>query len=137
MTDIFTVVGAAPGLEGRTPTSKPRAKAARKSKGKAKAKPARKPSTESRFEAFHKEHPEVFAELARLAFEEINDKNQSRVGIRCLWEVTRYNLRIKARDTGGSGFKLNNDYHSRYARKLVETYPALRPFFEFRRQRSR
>lgn len=52
-------------------------------------------------------------------------------GIAALWEAARYD---RALDIGpdAAGFKLNNDFRSRLARRLMDDIPSLRGFFETR-----
>jgi len=89
-------------------------------------------SHDERFAEFHRNNPQVFAELRRLAREA--RQTGRRVGIRCLWEVMRWNLAVRT-DRPAHDFKLNDHYHSRYARLLNEE-PDLRGMFELRELRS-
>lgn len=87
---------------------------------------------EARFRAFHKANPHVYRELLRLA--RIARRNRKKVGIRMLWEVMRWNLTIVTHDDF-SNFKLNDHYHSRYAR-LLNREPELLGVFELRQLRT-
>lgn len=78
--------------------------------------------------AFHAANPAVFDELHALALEAV--RKGRKVGIRCLWEVVRWNRAIRTTDTE-STFKLNDHFHSWYARKLMEA-PELAGVFELR-----
>jgi hypothetical protein len=83
-----------------------------------------------RFAAFHRANPEVYAELRRLA-REAKGRGVRKLGMRMLWEVLRWN----ESDRATREFKLNNDFHSRYARMLDEE-PDLAGLFDFRELRS-
>lgn len=81
-------------------------------------------TNEEKFVQFHSENPQVYVELVRLA-REARFKGKSRVGIKMLWEVVRWNLFISTVDSN-SEFKLNNNYHSRYARMIMQLESDLR-----------
>lgn len=78
-----------------------------------------RPPIAERFEAFHRENPHVADALERLAANAI-EAGAGRVGVKMLYEVLRYERIIETR---GDDFRLNNDYHSRYARLLIERRP--------------
>lgn len=80
-----------------------------------------RPPIAERFEAFHRENPHVADILEKLA-DNVVAAGCSRFGVKMLWEVMRYLLIVETkRDLGD--FRLNNDYHSRYARLLIERRP--------------
>jgi len=54
--------------------------------------------------------------------------------IRPIWEAIRYDWAIRVGPE--DGFKLNDHYHSRMARLLMDTEPELEGFFEVRRLRA-
>jgi hypothetical protein len=87
---------------------------------------------QARFEAFHRDNPDVFRQLVRIA------KEMKRRGMRCssldyLLHILRWNT---FRRTGKDGFKLNDHFTSRYARLIEDTVPELRGFFHTRGLRS-
>lgn len=88
---------------------------------------------QERFQNFHNEHPEVYSSLVDLA-RDAKSKGYSHYGIRTLWEVLRYSFEI-ARDPR-EDFKLNDHYHSRYARLIDSSEPDLKGFFELRTLKS-
>jgi hypothetical protein len=88
---------------------------------------------QERFEAFHKGHPEVYSYLLGLCFE-LRGKGFERYGIRSLWERVRWHFQVE-KDLGAD-FKLNDHFHSRYARRIVENHPELDGFFELRELRA-
>ena len=87
------------------------------------------PSIQERFEAFHAAHPEVYAELVRLAREA---RGCRRLGVRALWERMRWSLMIEREGE----YKLNDHFPSRYARLLAKEYPELGEMFEMRELRA-
>lgn len=90
-------------------------------------------SIQERFEDFHARHPEVFAKLVELA-REVKARGK-RCGIRTLWEKMRWAFEIE-RDADDE-FKLNDHYHSRYVRLIVDTLPdEFGGFFELRQLKS-
>jgi hypothetical protein len=82
-----------------------------------------------RFELFDEANPQVYATLVELT-RRLAAKGAKRVGISMIWETMRYLHWMKS---AGDPFKLNNDYRSRYARKIMETEPDLAGIFETRR----
>lgn len=80
------------------------------------------------FWEFHNTNPKVYARLAELALQ-AKRTGRPRIGIKMLFEVLRWEhfLDVKSKD-----FKLNNNFHSRYARLLMRDYPQLQGFFETR-----
>ena len=85
---------------------------------------------DARFAAFHERHPEVYAELAKLA-RIAQWQGHRRIGIRMLWEVMRWNLSI----VQGRRVTLNDHFHSRYARLLMQEKD-LRGIFSLRQLRG-
>jgi hypothetical protein len=88
------------------------------------------------FEAFHSENPEIYDELVALA-REAQAEGATRIGIRMLWEVMRWRRKayLKA-DPSQAHYRLNDHYHSRYARLIMEREPDLEGIFEARALRS-
>lgn len=76
-------------------------------------------SIQQRFERFHEANPHVYRALVGMA-RDLKHRGRSRIGIGMLYEVLRWHY---AMATGGSDFKLNNNYRSRYAR-LIEAQEA-------------
>lgn len=96
----------------------------------AAAAPAPAPKTiQERFIDFHARHPEVMAKLIEL-IREVRGRGK-KCGIRTLWEKMRWSFEIE-RDAAAD-FKLNDHYHSRYARLILATHPEFDGFFETRR----
>lgn len=95
---------------------------------------------QARFLEFHEANPEVYAQMRRMAFE-LKGGGAARYSIRGIYETLRFRRTL---ETGGdAGFKLNNDFCSRYARMLMEQEPELagegegeQPFFHIRQLKS-
>lgn len=90
-------------------------------------------SIERRFREFHQHNPKVYEQLVQLA-REAKQAGRHRIGIKMLWEVVRWNLSKDLRYD--EAFKLPNDYHSRYARLIMEQEADLNGIFETRQLRS-
>lgn len=82
---------------------------------------------QERFERYHREHPEVYRLLVNLARQA--HARGKRVGIKCLFEIVRWNFWIRR---GDEGFVLNNDFTSRYGRLIMQREFDLRDYFETR-----
>lgn len=93
-------------------------------------------SLESRFREFHANNPHVYAELVKLA-RRARGRGVERIGIKMLWEVLRWQLQIETYHPGGDSFRLNNNFHSIYARLLMDENPELRGLFETRSRTKR
>jgi hypothetical protein len=91
-----------------------------------------RPSIDTCFERFHEDNPDVYQRLVTLA-RKLKERGHARCGIKMLFEVLRWQHAMK---TVGDDFKLNNNYHSRYARLIMEREPGLDGFFETRGLRS-
>lgn len=85
---------------------------------------------DEKFAEFHAANPQVYAELVRLARVAVS-RGRVRIGVRMLWEVTRWNLTIQTNDPN-SNFKLNDHLHSRYARLIMKNEEDLKDVFELR-----
>lgn len=88
--------------------------------------------SEQRFKEFHSKNPQVYTSLVKLA-KELKGRGHRKIGIKMLFEVVRWQTMLK---TEGDQFKLNNNYHSRYARMIMDNEPDLDSIFELRELRS-
>lgn len=88
-------------------------------------------SIEASFEAFHEANPWVYRALVELA-RDMHDRGRGRVGMKMLFEVLRWQHALATVDPS-SEFKLNNNYHSRYARLIMDNEPDLAGLFETRK----
>lgn len=84
---------------------------------------------EKAFLDFHRLNPHVYDELVVLT-RELRSRGVMRVGIKMLFEVLRWKHLLR---TSGDTFKLNNNYHSYYARLIMLNEPDLKGIFETRR----
>jgi hypothetical protein len=87
---------------------------------------------EARFRRFHAENPHVYGELAKLA-RQAKRKGRRKIGIKMLFEVVRWNRFLTTTDTE---YKLNNNFHSRYARLIMDKEADLRGIFDLRGLRT-
>jgi hypothetical protein len=62
---------------------------------------------------------------------ELKTKGHRKVGMKMLFEVLRWQYMRGTYDPSAD-FKLNHNYHSRYARHIAENYPDLADVFEVR-----
>ena len=91
---------------------------------------------EEKFEEFHQQNPAVYDELVRLA-RLAKSRGHSRYSVDLLLAVVRFRRDMRlpvVRDT--SGFRLNNNFTSRYARRIQQQEQDLSAFFETRVLRS-
>jgi hypothetical protein len=85
-----------------------------------------------KFEEYHQANPQVYRELVQLAMQ-ARRRGRRKIGIKMLFEVVRWNRFLQTAD---DEFKLNNNYHSRYARLLMQREPKLRGIFNLRELKS-
>jgi hypothetical protein len=94
---------------------------------------SRKATIEERFAAFDAANPHIYTALVYLAYQ-IKDTGVSRISVKHLLEVVRYNRRIVTKSD--DGVKINNDFSAMYGRKIISTDSHLAPFFETRVRRA-
>ena len=87
---------------------------------------------QAQFEAFHTRHPEVYADLVRLASRARVTAGRDRIGIGMLFEVLRWEWTLAGLPDDAEESKLNNNYRSRYARLIMADHPQLDGLFEIR-----
>lgn len=85
-----------------------------------------------RFLQYHEANPHVY-EAVREVVISLKRKGWQRYGAKSCFELLRFHSNVWA---ATEGWKLNNDYTSRYARLLMEQEPELAKFFSLRRLRS-
>jgi hypothetical protein len=90
--------------------------------------PKRLTTADRAFLKFHRENPKVYETLVRLS-RKAKRQGRDRIGIKMLWEVARWEIFLR---TTGDEYKLNNNYHSRYARLIMRKEPDLRGIFAVR-----
>ncbi len=86
-------------------------------------------SIQEKFEQFHQLNPWVYRAFVKLARED--KKLGYRTSIKSLFEIVRYKYRRHTRDSNAD-FRINNNYHSRYARRIMECTPDLAGVFATR-----
>lgn len=87
---------------------------------------------EEKFEIFHRENPQVYSHLKRLALK-MRATGRKHYGMKGLFEVLRWHFAL---ETTGEDFKLNNNYTALYARLLMENEPELDGFFCLRERKA-
>lgn len=87
-----------------------------------------------RFLRFHQDNPSIYQKLVELA-RRARSRGLQRYGIRRIWEVMRWEIAMDV--TRDGDFRLNDHFHSRYARLIMEREADLRDFFETRSLRAR
>lgn len=86
---------------------------------------------QQRFEAWLAANPWVVPTVERLV-QRLVDAGRTRVGIKQVWEVLRYEYGA----TTGDEFRANNSWTSRMARLLIELHPEWEPLIETRALRA-
>ena len=93
----------------------------------------------TRFDAFDKEHPEIYKYFAYYAMKMIKAgfKHYSARDIfgRVRWHIDEKHLK-RGEKTCNEPFRLNNNYTSRYARKFMGRHPEYEGFFSTRELKS-
>jgi hypothetical protein len=90
---------------------------------------------DQRFATFHGDYPQVYRLMVGFA-RQARKRGYEHYGIAAITERARWEVHM----TWGpdwEGFKLNNDFKSRYARLIMDTEPDLAGFFRVRRLRTR
>ena len=86
---------------------------------------------DSEFIQFLRDNPTVYPKFRMLAVK-LKAKGIDRWGAKAIWEVLRYEMALKS-VTSGEKYALNNNYTSRFARKLMDEEPEeFAGFFETR-----
>lgn len=86
-----------------------------------------------RFEEFHRLNGWVYTALETLAADWLAHGHR-KVGVKALFEVIRW--QFGRTTTGDQGFRMNNDFTSRYARLLIERNPEWENAIETRSLRA-
>lgn len=81
-------------------------------------------------ERFDLQNPHVMELLARLARRARARTGSARIGFRMVWEMARWMYVRSTRDD--SGYRLNNNLQSWYARTLMQRFPDLKDAFQTR-----
>lgn len=81
------------------------------------------------FEAFHAKNPDVYRRLVTMA-RALKAKGHEHYSIDSLYSALRFEFDLQC--TTLSAYKLNNNYHSRYARLIMQREADLVGFFRLR-----
>jgi len=80
------------------------------------------------FKNYDNENPKIWDAFVRYSFD-AKQKGFDCYSAKGIFEIIRWHTGI----TGNDGFKLNNNYHADYARKLMDKYPTFIGFFKTRK----
>lgn len=83
------------------------------------------------FKKYNKKNPLVWGLFVKYS-KEARKKGFKTYSAKGIFEIIRWHTEIN----GTEGFKLNNNYHPDYARKLMKTYPKFQGFFKIRERKS-
>jgi len=84
---------------------------------------------ERAFWKYHREHPDVYEILRRLAYQVLN-RGKDTYSIRALMHIVRWEVTIGENyEEDEIGVKLSNNHSPYYARLLMQEHPPLRGFF--------
>jgi hypothetical protein len=86
---------------------------------------------QDRFERWIGRHPEIWGYFQRFACE-LRDAGATRIGAKLIAERIRYEMLVSRPDPE-EPFKINNNFTSRLARRLIEQDPSYAGLFETRR----
>jgi hypothetical protein len=84
----------------------------------------------ARFEKFHRDTPNFYAELVKLA-RRFRAKTGRTCGIQRLIEIVRFDIEMTSKSD--EEFKINNDFAAFYSRLIMCQEPDLDGFFQLRR----
>ncbi len=90
-------------------------------------------SLDERFNKFHRANPMVFDLFLRFTLK-AKDRGYKHFSAKAVFERIRWHMHIDTVDA--DGFKLNNNYTSRYVRLLEQLFPEHRDFYNKRELRS-
>lgn len=83
---------------------------------------------------FDRENPQVYQKLVEFA-RRAKSRGVDHYGIGALFEVLRWHTRVEV-GAKADEWKFNNNYRAYYARKIMDSEPDLKDFFETRVLRS-
>lgn len=87
---------------------------------------------EERFRLFDQANPQVYQVLEQMALD-LAARGHQRIGVKMLWETLRY--RYAMQTSGDEDYRLDNNYTSRFARKLAQN-PMLAERIEMRQLKA-
>lgn len=89
---------------------------------------------QEQFGEFHRLNPSIYNRLVSES-RKLLGRGHKKIGMKMLFEVLRW-LHYTQTEDPSSDFKLNNNYHSRYARLIMDCEPDLKGVFELRELKS-
>jgi hypothetical protein len=100
-----------------------------------KIKNSRKMPIDEHFRRFHEENPHIYKNLLHLAIQ-AQLAGRKKIGMKLLYERLRWEYLINSKYEL-TQCEMDNNFTSRYARKLMEDVPYLHGLFETRDLRTR
>jgi len=83
-----------------------------------------------KFVSFDEENPHVYENLVYLT-DKLVSSGRKKIGMKALFEILRWEYKINTKH-GEDEFRLNNNYTSFYARKIMKEHPEHGNVFEIR-----
>lgn len=80
-----------------------------------------------KFLTYHEANPHVFEKIVNYSFQ-LRTAGRKHYGIAAIIERIRWDYAVST-TTDDKGFKISNDFRSRYARLIEQKYPELKGFF--------
>ena len=81
---------------------------------------------DARFREYHAKNPHVYEQFKEAAIQ-MRQAGRAHFGAKCIMEYVRFQTAVHGTDP--QGFKINNNYTSRYVRLLETEHPAFKGFF--------
>ena len=85
------------------------------------------------FEQYDRDNPNIWRQFMYFAKQAKYVKGFKTYSAKSIFELIRWHTPI----TGNDGFKLNNNYHADYARKLMQSDPQFKTFFRIRKMKAK
>lgn len=85
------------------------------------------------FKKYDKENPEIWDAFVKYSKEAKYTKRFKNYSAKGIFEIIRWHSATSAKD---GKFKLNNNFHADYARKMMSAYPDFKGFFRTRMIRA-
>ena len=80
------------------------------------------------FATYNKENPEIYYQFVKFAMEAKYEKGFKHYSAKGIFELIRWHSKANGTDH----FKVNNNYHPYYARKMMIDYHEFKGFFRLR-----
>ncbi len=84
------------------------------------------------FETYDRQNPQIWEQFVKFS-KEAKQRGFSHYSAKGIFEIIRWHTPV----TGNDAYKLNNNYHADYARKMMREYEEFRDFFRTREIRAR